>query len=82
VTVKEIGTIVRRARLAEGLRQDQLAAAAGVVRQYLASKDIPLHKMTVIVYGMLRPVAPNCTRVGRVQNRRVVVCAIAMAQFS
>jgi y4mF family transcriptional regulator len=30
MTVDEIGAVVRRTRLAHGLRQDQLAAAAGV----------------------------------------------------
>ncbi len=30
MTIEEIGTTVRQARLAQGLRQDQLAAAAGV----------------------------------------------------
>mgnify|MGYP006267439207 CR=1 FL=1 len=51
-------------------------ARAEVVRQYLASKGVPLHKMTVIGYGVTRPVAPNRTRDGRAQNRRVVVRAV------
>ena len=51
-------------------------ARAEVVRQYLASKGVPLHKMTVIGYGVTRPVAPNRTRGGRAQNRRVVVRAV------
>lgn len=35
MTAEEIGTAVRRARLAQGLRQDQLAAAAGVGLRFL-----------------------------------------------
>lgn len=34
---------------------------------------IPLHKMNVISYGQEKPVAPNKTREGRAQNRRVVI---------
>src|SRR3990172_2549230 len=39
VTVEEIGAIVRRARLAQGLRQDQLAAAAGVGLRFLVELE-------------------------------------------
>jgi y4mF family transcriptional regulator len=35
VTVEQIGAVVREARLARGLRQDQLAAAAGVGVRFL-----------------------------------------------
>jgi peptidoglycan-associated lipoprotein len=34
---------------------------------------MPLHKINVISYGEDKPVAPNTTRAGRAQNRRVVV---------
>ena len=34
---------------------------------------MPLHKMNVISYGEVNPVAPNTTRAGRALNRRVVV---------
>jgi len=34
---------------------------------------IPLHKMNVISYGQDKPVAPNKTKEGRAQNRRVVI---------
>jgi len=34
---------------------------------------VPLHKINVISYHEDKPVAPNNTRVGRAQNRRVVV---------
>ena len=39
VTTDEIGTIVRQARLAQGLRQDQLAAAAGVGVRFLVELE-------------------------------------------
>ena len=39
VTVKEIGFVVRQARLAQGLRQDQLAAAAGVGLRFLVELE-------------------------------------------
>lgn len=35
MTGEEIGTVVRQTRLAQGLRQDQLAAAAGVGLRFL-----------------------------------------------
>ncbi len=35
MTAEEIGAAVRQARLAQGLRQDQLAAAAGVGLRFL-----------------------------------------------
>lgn len=39
MTVEELGAIVRRARLAQGLRQDQLAAAAGVGLRFLVELE-------------------------------------------
>ena len=47
---------------------------ADAVKRYLYEQhQIPLHKMNVISYGEEKPVAPNKTRQGRAQNRRVVV---------
>ena len=47
---------------------------AEAVKRYLYEQHrIPLHKMNVISYGEDKPVAPNNTRDGRAQNRRVVV---------
>lgn len=44
------------------------------VKMYLYEHhQIPLHKMNVISYGQEKPVAPNKTREGRAQNRRVVI---------
>lgn len=39
MTTEEIGTVVRQARLAQGLRQDQLAAAAGVGLRFLVELE-------------------------------------------
>ena len=39
VTIDEIGTVVRQTRLAQGLRQDQLAAAAGVGLRFLVELE-------------------------------------------
>jgi outer membrane protein OmpA-like peptidoglycan-associated protein len=47
---------------------------AEAVKRYLHEKhQIPLHKMNVISYGEDKPVAPNTTKEGRAQNRRVVI---------
>jgi len=48
------------------------------VKKYLYDQyQIPLHKMNVISYGMDKPVAPNKTKAGRAQNRRVVIKVLA-----
>ena len=39
MTVAQIGAVVRNARLAQGLRQDQLAAAAGVGVRFLVELE-------------------------------------------
>ena len=47
---------------------------AETVKRYLHDQhEMPLHKINVISYGEENPVAPNTTRAGRAQNRRVVV---------
>src|SRR4051794_14583895 len=47
---------------------------AEAVKMYLYEQhQIPLHKMNVISYGEDKPVAPNKTKAGRAQNRRVVI---------
>jgi peptidoglycan-associated lipoprotein len=47
---------------------------AEAVKRYLYEKQqIPLHKMNVISYGEEKPIAPNKTKAGRSQNRRVVI---------
>jgi outer membrane protein OmpA-like peptidoglycan-associated protein len=51
---------------------------AEAVKRYLYEQHhIPLHKMNVISYGEEKPVAPNKTKEGRAQNRRVVIRILA-----
>ena len=51
--------------------------AEGVKRYLYEQYQIPLHKMNVISYGEDKPVAPNKTKAGRAQNRRVVIKVLA-----
>ena len=39
MTPKDIGEVIRRTRKAQGLRQDQLAAAAGVGQRFLVELE-------------------------------------------
>jgi peptidoglycan-associated lipoprotein len=51
---------------------------AETVKRYLYEQhQIPLHKINVISYGEDKPVAPNNTRDGRAQNRRIVIRVLA-----
>ena len=51
---------------------------AQAVEKYLYEQyQVPLHKMNVISYGADKPVAPNKTKEGRAQNRRVVIKILA-----
>jgi len=53
-------------------------ARAEAVKKYLYEQyQIPLHKMNVISYGEDKPIAPNKTKEGRAQNRRVVIKVLA-----
>lgn len=54
-------------------------ARARAVFQYLAEKDIPIHKMQIVGFGEARPVAENTTRQGRKENRRVEVRLLSNA---
>jgi len=47
--------------------------AENVKRYLYEHHQVPLHKINVISYGEDKPVAPNKTRDGRAQNRRVVI---------
>jgi peptidoglycan-associated lipoprotein len=47
--------------------------AEAVKRYIYEAHQVPLHKINVISYGEEKPVAPNKTRDGRAQNRRVVI---------
>lgn len=50
-----------------------LERAEAVKRYLYEAHQVPLHRMNVISYGPERPIAPNTTREGRAQNRRVVI---------
>jgi outer membrane protein OmpA-like peptidoglycan-associated protein len=53
-------------------------ARAEAVQRYLYEQyHIPLHKMNVISYAGEKPVATNATKIGRAQNRRVVIRIVA-----
>jgi peptidoglycan-associated lipoprotein len=54
-----------------------LARAEAVKRYLYEMHQIPLHKMNVISYGKEKPIAPNKTKQGRAQNRRVVIKVLA-----
>ena len=50
-----------------------LDRAENVKRYLYEQHQVPLHKINVISYGEDKPIAPNNTRDGRAQNRRVVI---------
>jgi peptidoglycan-associated lipoprotein len=50
-----------------------LQRAENVKRYLYETHQVPLHKINVISYGEEKPIAPNNTRDGRAQNRRVVI---------
>jgi peptidoglycan-associated lipoprotein len=50
-----------------------LKRAENVKRYLYEQHQVPLHKINVISYGEDKPIAPNRTRDGRAQNRRVVI---------
>ena len=52
-------------------------ARAEAVRLFMNRKGVPLNRMATISYGDTSPVAPNNTRGGRAQNRRVVLIVMA-----
>src|SRR5262245_54398528 len=53
---------------------------AEAVRRYLVTKNVPLHRISIIGLGEETPVADNKTRAGREQNRRVEVRVLRSAQ--
>ena len=50
-----------------------LERAENVKRYLYEHHQIPLFKINVISYGEEKPIAPNKTKAGRAQNRRVVI---------
>ena len=50
-----------------------LDRAESVKRYLYEQHQIPLHRISVIGYGSDKPIAPNATKAGRAQNRRVVI---------
>jgi peptidoglycan-associated lipoprotein len=54
-----------------------LARAEAVKRYLYEQYQVPLHKMNIISYGEEKPIAPNKTKAGRAQNRRVVIKVLA-----
>jgi outer membrane protein OmpA-like peptidoglycan-associated protein len=50
------------------------------VKRYLVSKNVALHRISIIGLGEVNPVADNNTRAGREQNRRVEVRVLRSAQ--
>ena len=58
----------------EGVNDRLGLRRAEAVKRYLHDRHtLPLHTINVISYGESQPVAPNTTREGRSQNRRVVI---------
>lgn len=50
---------------------------AEAVQRYLNAQGVPLNRIGLISYGENAPVAPNNSRDGRAQNRRVVIIVLA-----
>jgi peptidoglycan-associated lipoprotein len=50
-----------------------LQRAENVKRYIYEQHQVPLHRINIISYGEEKPIAPNKTRDGRAQNRRVVI---------
>ncbi|WP_297804209.1 OmpA family protein [uncultured Brevundimonas sp.] len=50
---------------------------AEAVRRFLSTQGIPLNRMSTISYGEANPIAPNNTRAGRAQNRRVAIVVLS-----
>jgi outer membrane protein OmpA-like peptidoglycan-associated protein len=51
-------------------------ARAEAVRRYLNQQGVALNRMATISYGQDAPIAPNDTREGRAQNRRVAIVVL------
>ncbi|MCV0414882.1 MAG: flagellar motor protein MotB [Brevundimonas sp.] len=60
----------------EKYNEDLGAQRAEAVRRYMSMQGIALNRMATISYGEAQPVAPNNTREGRAQNRRVAIVVL------
>ncbi len=60
----------------EKYNEDLGAQRAEAVRRYMSLQGIALNRMATISYGEAQPVAPNNTREGRAQNRRVAIVVL------
>ncbi|HEY9218606.1 MAG TPA: OmpA family protein [Phenylobacterium sp.] len=61
----------------EAYNEDLGEERAEAVRRYLSLQGIALNRMATISYGEKVPVAPNETRDGRAQNRRVAIVVLS-----
>ena len=61
----------------QGLNERLGEERAEAVRLFMNQQGVPLNRMATISYGADAPVAPNNTRAGRAQNRRVVLIVMA-----
>jgi outer membrane protein OmpA-like peptidoglycan-associated protein len=61
----------------EGNYKLGLDRAENVKRYLYEQHQVPLHRINVISYGEEKPIAPNKTKDGRAQNRRVVIKVLA-----
>jgi outer membrane protein OmpA-like peptidoglycan-associated protein len=52
-------------------------ARADAVRLFMNKNGVALNRMSTISYGSTAPIAPNKTKAGRAQNRRVVIIVLA-----
>ena len=57
----------------EAYNESLSARRAATVRDYLASRGVPMERMTARGYGELQPIADNNTTEGKAANRRVVL---------
>ncbi len=57
----------------EGNYRLGMERAENVKRYIYEQHQVPLHRINIISYGEDKPIAPNKTRDGRAQNRRVVI---------
>jgi len=50
---------------------------AVATRDFVAQQGIPLHRMSVVSYGEIKPAASNDTAEGQAANRRATIVVVA-----